>query len=200
MAEATSIFTLAESLGRSGIADRGPCGHDASLRRPAPRWRLTPGLVRLSVGIGKHEDLIADFEQALEARSYKQHARAEGRGVQVHCLTESKSSVRSMGRLQAPTPNGREWQPGSHRHPGWRRSDNPVRSIKQVIADLLSRQADHPHRVSLMRSSPKDSPWGLRQSVMPSVKSRSSGTRGQVMNALVDQMIVSHKPSAIPGL
>lgn len=34
--------------------------------RPAGRWALTPGMIRVSVGIEDADDLAADFENALK--------------------------------------------------------------------------------------------------------------------------------------
>jgi cystathionine beta-lyase/cystathionine gamma-synthase len=64
MVEATRLFTLAESLG----------GVESLIEVPAAMTHLSvaqsplavdPGLVRLSVGIEKVDDLIADLESAL---------------------------------------------------------------------------------------------------------------------------------------
>jgi cystathionine gamma-synthase len=66
MAEATKLFTLAESLG----------GVESLIEVPAAMTHLSvagsqldvdPALVRLSVGIEHVEDLLADLEQALNS-------------------------------------------------------------------------------------------------------------------------------------
>lgn len=62
--ESTRVFTLAESLGgvESLIEVPAAMTHASTANSPFP---VAAGLVRLSVGLEHHEDLIADLEQAL---------------------------------------------------------------------------------------------------------------------------------------
>ena len=68
VAEGTTLFTLAESLGgvESLIGHPATMTHasvPASLRES---MGLSQGLVRISVGIEDADDLLADLEQAME--------------------------------------------------------------------------------------------------------------------------------------
>ena len=65
--ESFEVFTLAESLG--GVESLA--GHPASMthasipKEEREKSGVVDGLIRLSVGIEDHNDLIADLEQAL---------------------------------------------------------------------------------------------------------------------------------------
>ena len=64
---AIKIFLSAESLGgvESLASHSATTTHAALSDAERERLGITPGLVRLSVGIEDKEDLIADLEQAL---------------------------------------------------------------------------------------------------------------------------------------
>ncbi len=66
IAEATKIFTLAESLGGVESLIEVPAAM-THLSTQGSTLEVDAGLVRLSVGIENAEDLIADLEQALKA-------------------------------------------------------------------------------------------------------------------------------------
>ncbi len=68
-AGATRLFALAESLGgvESLISVPAAMTHASMPEERRREIGLTPGLVRLSVGIEEIDDLLADLEQALEA-------------------------------------------------------------------------------------------------------------------------------------
>lgn len=69
VAERTELFSLAESLG--GVESL--IGHPATMTHASvptelrESMGLTPGLVRISVGIEDPDDLVADLEQAMQA-------------------------------------------------------------------------------------------------------------------------------------
>ena len=69
VAERTELFSLAESLG--GVESL--IGHPATMTHASvptelrKSMGLTPGLVRISVGIEDPDDLVADLEQAMQA-------------------------------------------------------------------------------------------------------------------------------------
>ncbi|MBI2758277.1 MAG: cystathionine gamma-synthase [Chloroflexi bacterium] len=65
MAEATKIFTLAESLGGVESLIEVPAAM-THLSTAGSQIAVDPGLVRLSVGIEHKDDLLADIEQALD--------------------------------------------------------------------------------------------------------------------------------------
>ena len=65
MAEATKIFTLAESLGGVESLIEVPAAM-THLSTADSKLAVDPGLVRLSVGIEHKDDLLADIEQALK--------------------------------------------------------------------------------------------------------------------------------------
>jgi cystathionine gamma-synthase len=64
VAEATKLFTLAESLGGVESLIEVPAAM-THLSTQGSTLEVDPGLVRLSVGIENVDDLIADLEQAL---------------------------------------------------------------------------------------------------------------------------------------
>jgi len=63
------LFSFAESLGgvESLVCHPETMTHAAIPAEERRRRGITPGTVRLSVGIEDAEDLVADLEQALEA-------------------------------------------------------------------------------------------------------------------------------------
>jgi cystathionine beta-lyase/cystathionine gamma-synthase len=67
VAENTRIFALAESLGgvESLIGHPATMTHASVPKEMRDAWRLTDGLVRLSVGIEDVDDLMRDLDQAL---------------------------------------------------------------------------------------------------------------------------------------
>jgi cystathionine gamma-synthase len=65
VAEATKLFTLAESLGGVESLIEVPAAM-THLSTQGSTLEIDPGLVRLSVGIENVEDLLADLEQALK--------------------------------------------------------------------------------------------------------------------------------------
>jgi cystathionine gamma-synthase len=65
VAEATKLFTLAESLGGVESLIEVPAAM-THLSTQGSTLEIDPGLVRLSVGIENVDDLIADLEQALK--------------------------------------------------------------------------------------------------------------------------------------
>jgi cystathionine beta-lyase/cystathionine gamma-synthase len=65
MAEATRLFTLAESLGGVESLIEVPAAM-THLSTSGSQIEVDPGLVRLSVGIENKDDLLKDLEQALE--------------------------------------------------------------------------------------------------------------------------------------
>jgi len=65
VAEATKIFTLAESLGGVESLIEVPAAM-THLSTAGSQLAVDPGLVRLSVGIEHKDDLLADIEQALK--------------------------------------------------------------------------------------------------------------------------------------
>jgi cystathionine beta-lyase/cystathionine gamma-synthase len=65
MAEATRLFTLAESLGGVESLIEVPAAM-THLSTAGSQIEVDPGLVRLSVGIENKDDLLKDIEQALE--------------------------------------------------------------------------------------------------------------------------------------
>lgn len=65
VAEATKIFTLAESLGGVESLIEVPAAM-THLSAAGSQLAVDPGLVRLSVGIEHKDDLLADIEQALK--------------------------------------------------------------------------------------------------------------------------------------
>src|SRR5688572_11387675 len=67
VAESTKLFTLAESLGGVESLIEVPAAM-THLSTQGSKLEVDPGLVRLSVGIENVDDLIADLEQALNAR------------------------------------------------------------------------------------------------------------------------------------
>jgi cystathionine beta-lyase/cystathionine gamma-synthase len=68
VAAATRIFALAESLGgvESLIEVPAAMTHASVSAEAREKVGLTMGLIRLSVGIEAHNDLVADLEQALD--------------------------------------------------------------------------------------------------------------------------------------
>jgi cystathionine gamma-synthase len=68
IAEGTTLFTLAESLGgvESLIEHPARMTHASAVDSPLA---VDPALVRLSVGIETTDDLVADLHQALDAVS-----------------------------------------------------------------------------------------------------------------------------------
>ena len=66
--ESTNLFLLAESLGgvESLIDHVVTMTHSSTPKERQREFGLTPGLIRLSVGIEDVEDLIEDLEKALE--------------------------------------------------------------------------------------------------------------------------------------
>jgi cystathionine beta-lyase/cystathionine gamma-synthase len=66
---AIKLFLSAESLGgvESLASHSATTTHAALSEADRERLGITPGLVRLSVGIEDKDDLIADLEQALAA-------------------------------------------------------------------------------------------------------------------------------------
>ena len=66
-AEATRIFALAESLGgvESLVSVPALMTHASVPDELKKKMGLTPGIVRLSVGIEDEADLLADLERAL---------------------------------------------------------------------------------------------------------------------------------------
>jgi cystathionine beta-lyase/cystathionine gamma-synthase len=69
LASSTRLFQLAESLGgvESLVCVPAEMTHASMPEARREEIGLTPGLVRLSVGIEDTEDLVADLEEALDA-------------------------------------------------------------------------------------------------------------------------------------
>ncbi len=67
--DALKLFTLAVSLGGTESLAEHPATMTHADVEPADRARqgITPGLIRLSVGVEHYEDLLADLDQALAA-------------------------------------------------------------------------------------------------------------------------------------
>jgi cystathionine gamma-synthase len=65
----TEVFTLAESLGGVESLIEHPATMSHASMRPAQRAAagITENVIRLSVGVERTEDLVADLEQALDA-------------------------------------------------------------------------------------------------------------------------------------
>jgi cystathionine beta-lyase/cystathionine gamma-synthase len=115
LAEATKVFTLAESLGGVESLIEVPAAM-THLSTAGSQIAVDPGLVRLSVGLENKDDLRKDLEQALATRRDKT-------GAPLCERSPFWRLIAATGAVRAMRSGG--WPPGSHRHPDPHRFGTP---------------------------------------------------------------------------